>query len=128
MGRDQVVTNPKDAAAAAAAKRIADEKRNYLLGRVAIPSWILQKRSRPFFFGGDFAVAANGSAQLNVQIDDDAHFLVEQVHIVSSDFAVATMDKATAQITDTTSGRTWSDTPVPIRDLGGDGQTPKYLI
>lgn len=117
---------PPQAKTQAEADQIAAVKSNYLKGFIPILPWIMKLRSRPFFFGGNFTVGANNNAQLNVQIDDDAHFLVEAIHIVSSDFTTS-QDKATAQITDTTSGRTWSNVAVPIRDMAGKGDAAKYL-
>jgi hypothetical protein len=66
------------------------------------------------------------AANLQIQIDDGSYFLVEQIHIISG-LKTVSQDKALVQITDTTTSRAWSDQPVPLRDIAGKGDAPKYL-
>jgi hypothetical protein len=73
------------------------------------------------------AKVTNGqSVNLQIQIEDGSYFLVEQIHIISG-LKTVSMDKALVQITDTTTSRAWSDQAVPLRDLAGKGDAPKYL-
>lgn len=73
------------------------------------------------------AQIADGQAvNLQIQIEDGSYFLVEQIHILSS-LKTVSQDKALVQITDTTTSRAWSDLPVPLRDLAGKGDSPRYL-
>jgi hypothetical protein len=100
--------------------------KHYLLGRVALPPWVHDLRQRPFFYADDLSIANGTSGRLDIQIHDDAHFLVEGIHIISGD-QTRSQDQATVQITDTTSGRTWSNDAIPLRDLAGKGDSPMYL-
>lgn len=103
------------------------DPRSYLTGRVALPPWLAAKKSRPFGFGDRITLANGVSGVLPISIHDDAYFLVEQIQIVSSDRSV-NQDKATCLIVDTTSSVQWSNVAVPIRDLGGLGGNPKFLL
>jgi hypothetical protein len=70
---------------------------------------------------------ANGQAtNLQLQIEDGSYFLVEQIHIISG-LKTVLQDKALVQITDTTTSRAWSDQAVPLRDIAGKGDAPKFL-
>ncbi len=111
--------------------------RDYVLGRIKVPPQIHNLESRAFVYAGDTAqnststltngLITNGSsATVQVQVDDSSYFLVEAIQIISS-LQTVSQDLATAQITDTTTARAWSDLPVPLRDLGGKGDSPKYL-
>ena len=75
---------------------------------------------------GGVQVADGASVVIPIQVDDSAYFLVEAVHIISSLQGI-TQDKATVQVTDTTTSKPWSDLPVPLRDFAGKGDSPKYL-
>jgi len=104
----------------------AFDVRHYILGRRALPPSILAKESRVFVYPGSITVVNGQTGNLSINIHDDAYFLVEQIQIISSDQTV-NQDKATVQITDTTSSQSWSNIPVPLRDLAGNGNNPKYL-
>lgn len=112
------------------AKTLASYKnfrpRDYILGRVPLPPWIMSKRQRPFVFSGQKTIANGAASRVDIQIHDDAYFLVEGIQIISSDQS-RTQDKATVQITDTSTGRNWSDKAVPLRDISGLGNNPKHL-
>ena len=99
---------------------------HYLKGRVALPPSVLSKPSEPFVYGGDISVLNGNSATLQIQINDDSHFLVEQIAIFTGQQGIA-QDAATVQITDTSTSRSWSNTAVPLRDIAGLGMNPKYL-
>lgn len=101
-------------------------ERDYLLGRVPLPPWIHNYKSRPFVYGEDKSIANGASGRIDVTMDDDSHFLVEGISIISSD-QTRSQDLATVQITDTTSGRNWSNDAVPLRDLAGKGDSAKIL-
>lgn len=103
------------------------DPRSYLTGRVALPPWLSAKKSRPFGFSGRITITNGATGISPILIHDDAHFLVEQIQIISSNQTVS-QDLATALIVDTTSSTQWSNVPVPIRDLGGIGNNPKFLL
>ena len=112
-------------------------ERDYVLGRIKVPPEVLSLPSRFFVYAADTAQNAtstltnglitNGaSATVQIQVDDSSYFLVEAISIISG-LQTVSQDLATAQITDTTTARAWSDLVVPLRDLGGKGDAPKYL-
>ncbi len=112
----------------ALAQRIAREQENYLKGRIRLPSWVQAKRARGALMAGDFSVAAGATGDLNLQVDDDAHFLVEAISIVPGDQSLAgDGSSSTVQFTDTTSSFSWSNNPVTLRDAAGLGTSPKVL-
>lgn len=100
---------------------------DYILGRVAVPPWILSKVQRPFIYSGKKTIADGATARLDVQIQDDAYFLIEGIQIIAPGVPPTEMDKASVQITDTTTGRNWSNQAVPLRDIAGIGTNPKWL-
>lgn len=99
---------------------------HYLKGRVALPPQVLSYPSEPFVYGGDLRVVTGNSGKLDIQINDDSHFLVEAVNIISGVRSNA-QNAATVQFTDTTTSRSWSSLPVNIRDVAGLGMNAKYL-
>jgi hypothetical protein len=105
----------------------AFDNRHYVQGRVALPPWLTTKKSKPFAFTGSaLSIATAASGTVTIQIHDDSYFLVEQIQILSSDFTV-NQDKATVQITDNSQSQSWSNIPIPVRDVAGLGWNPKYL-
>lgn len=103
------------------------DPKHYILGRIALPPSVAQKKSKPFVFTGSTgALATNATATVTIQIHDDAYFLVEEIQIISS-ILDNTQDKATVQITDNSQSQSWSNIALPIRDVGGSGHYPKYL-
>ena len=103
------------------------DNRLYITGRVGIPPWLLAKKSKPFVFTGALnGLVAAASQPVTIQIHDDAYFLVEEIQILSSDLTV-TQDQSTVQITDNSQSQSWSNIPIPLRDLAGHGWAPKYL-
>lgn len=106
--------------------------RDYVTGRVKLPPAVAALASQFFIYANDsdnvlgVQVADGQSVVIPIQVDDSAYFLVEAVHIISS-LQDNTQDKATVQVTDTTTSRPWSDLPVPLRDFAGKGDSPKYL-
>jgi hypothetical protein len=103
------------------------DPRSYLTGRVPLPPWLAAKKSRPFGFSGRITIADGATGIQPISIHDDAHFLVEQIQIISSAQSVS-QDLATVLITDTTSSTQWSNVAVPLRDIGGLGNNPKFLL
>lgn len=103
------------------------DPRAYLTGRVSLPPFIAGKKSRPFGFTGRQTIGSATTGTIPIQIHDDAYFLVEQIQIKSS-LQTTAGDAATAQIIDTTSSTQWSNVAVPIRDMGGLGASPKFLL
>lgn len=115
----------------------ANRDRDYVLGRIKVPREVLSLDSRFFVYAADTGqnatgtlsngqISNGGAATVQVQIDDSSYFLVEAIQIVSG-LQTVLMDTATVQITDTTTARAWSDQAVPLRDIGGKGDSPKYL-
>lgn len=106
--------------------------RDYVTGRIKLPPAVAALPSQWFTYAQDsdnilgVQVASGASVNLPIQVDDSAYFLVEGIHILSS-LQDSTQDLATVQITDTTTSRPWSDLPVPLRDIAGKGDSPKYL-
>ncbi|HXT00361.1 MAG TPA: hypothetical protein VN915_06775 [Elusimicrobiota bacterium] len=106
--------------------------KRYILGVDPILPDVAKLESRPFIYAMDtdtqngVQLASGQAANLQIQIDDGSYFLVEQIHIISG-LKTVSMDKALVQITDTTTSRAWSDQPVPLRDIAGRGDAPKYL-
>jgi len=107
-------------------------ERDYVTGRVKLPPNVAALPSQFFIYANDsdnelgVQVASGASVVIPIQVDDSAYFLVEAVHVISSLQGI-TQDKATVQVTDTTTSRPWSDLPVPLRDFAGKGDSPKYL-
>lgn len=99
---------------------------HYLKGRVPLPPSVLSKPSRVFAFNGNVRITAGSTATIYIQIDDDAHFLVEALQ-AHCGLQSSIQDAGSAIITDTTISRSWSDRAVPFRDLFGMGAAPKYL-
>ncbi len=121
---------PKYQAADAVTKKF--DPRDYVFGRVKLPPDVAALPSQWFAYCNDtdlangVQLASGSSTVLPIQIDDSAYFLTEQIAIISG-LQDNTMDKATVQITDTTTSLPWSDAPVPLRDLAGKGDSPKFL-
>ena len=107
-------------------QRPAYDPSRYLLGRDPLPPWMSKKNQRVFVYGDKVTVVNGSSATLQIQFDDDAHFIIEAIHAISSKLD-NTQDSLTVQITDTTTSRTWSNIPLPMRDVFGYGTSPKYL-
>jgi hypothetical protein len=99
---------------------------DYLKGRVRLPPEIYGKPKDTFVYGDDIAIANGATGVLAIPIADDSHFLAEAVQIISS-LQNNSQDLATVQITESGSGRSWSNKPVPLRDLAGRGDVCKYL-
>jgi len=99
---------------------------HYLKGRVALPPQVLSYPSEPFIYGGDLLVNNGASAKIDIQINDDSHFLVEAINILPG-IRTAAQAKATVQFTDTTTSRSWSSLPVNLRDISGIGADAKYI-
>lgn len=93
---------------------------DYLIGNCRIPPDVAALPQKSYVYGGDISVANNGTNILSIALDADSHFLVEGIEIQSS-LQTAAGDSATVQITDTTYSQSWSNVPVPMRDLAGYG-------
>lgn len=106
--------------------------RDYVTGRVKLPPAVAALPSQFFIYANDtdnvngVQLADGASTVVSIQVDDSAYFLVEAVHVLSS-LQDTAQDKATIQVTDTTTSRPWSDLAVPLRDFAGKGDAPKYL-
>ena len=100
---------------------------NYLYGRVTLPAFAFAKPHQqiPFVYGNDGSIATGTTGEIDIQIQPDAHFLVEGIEIVPS--INGSYENATVQITDASTSAPWSTAPVNLRDIAGKGDTPKYL-
>lgn len=103
-----------------------DSPRHYLMGRNPVPSWLLSKPSEGFVYPGDKSIANGVASSLTIQIDNDAHFLVEAIQLISG-LQTRSQDLADVQISDSVGGMPWSNVALPMRDLAGKGDCPKYL-
>ncbi len=99
---------------------------DYLKGRVPLPPDVYGLSVEDYSYCDDVAVVNGQTGSITLAIEDDSHFLCEGVHILSS-LQTTSMDLITAQITESASGRSWSNRVVPLRDLAGLGCVPKYL-
>lgn len=100
---------------------------DYLFGRVDLPAFCYDTNHRqyPYVYSGSKTITNGQTAELDIQIDPDAYFLVEGIEIVPSVSGV--YDNALVQIQDSTTLRPWSSDLVTLRDIAGRGDTPKYL-
>lgn len=105
------------------------QPKDYLLGRVMLPPWALAKPMRSFVYGDNVTIAAGGSQRLDIALDADSYFLVEQITVTTSeDFTTNNGQLTDIQLSDTTFGQPWSSVPIPLRDLAGFGANTKKLI
>lgn len=93
-----------------------------------------QQRRDFFVYDIDFAaIAPNGTANGQIQIQADADFELQQLTHFSDIAAAAQVESTrvlplvTLQITDTGTGRQMFNAPVPIPALFGDGRIPFIL-
>lgn len=101
---------------------------NYLLGRVYLPPWVLAKPMKSYIYGDQVQIPAGGSQRLDITLEADAYFLVEQILVTSNqDFSSNDAQNTDIQLSDNTLGQPWSNLPVPLRDLAGFGANSKKL-
>lgn len=106
---------------------------HYLRGDCKLPPHIATKRMAAYVYGGNVTVSQGTSsaprrASLQLQMDADSYFLVEAIQIVGSTGNIA--DQAVGfkvQISESTTGNTWSNGSIPWLDIGGDGTGMKEL-
>lgn len=98
---------------------------DYLYGRCVLPPWAYLKRQFPYIYPVDDSLTNGQTKQLDIVIEPDAFFLCEGISIIPS--VIGSYENATVQFKDTTTNAPWSSAPVNLRDIGGKGDSPKYL-
>lgn len=106
---------------------ILKENEDYLLGRTILPAWAYEKRQYPYIYPISGSVTINVPKTLSIQINADAHFLVEGIEIIPTSQSAAFQD-VLVQIFDSSHSEPWSNGNIPLRDIAGKGDSPKYLI
>lgn len=93
---------------------------DYLRGKVRIPPSVRAKVDESSVYGDDLKIPNGQTKVITLAIDDGSHFLVEAVQILSG-LQTNLQDLVTVMITESSSLRSWSNVPVPLRDLAGHG-------
>lgn len=104
-----------------------NEINDYLYGRVPLPGFCYLKPhiQIPFIYANQATISNGVTTEIDIQIQPDAHFLIEGIEIVSS--INGSYENAFVQIKDASTEAPWSTATVNLRDIAGKGDTPKYL-
>lgn len=76
---------------------------------------------KPFTYGGRVTVAANASDSLTIEIDTDAHFLVQRLT------GIVTSSSGTISIKEGFADRDWFNIALNINNVLGNGQFPNIF-
>lgn len=98
---------------------------DYLLGRVKYPSWLASLKQKPYTYNLDQNITNGATSLFAIQVQADSYFMVESINIIPA--VIGAYESFTVQISDTTLSQPWSNVPVPLRDIAGRGDNPKYL-
>lgn len=108
--------------------QVSDQQmlKDYLAGRIKFPTWFHALKQKPYSYPVSGSVTTGSSATLSVNIQSDSYFIVEGLSIVPG-LTIGSYENATVQLADTTTAQPWSNSPVPLRDIAGRGDNPKYF-